>query len=72
MIIQGKYGSDGIGSILTIIDEMGNPSEIKCLEAHGKTNCKIVENEFLKLGKWNPAIKDGKSVKSQVLLTIYT
>ena len=72
LIVEGRHGCDGLGTILTIIDELGNPNDIRCLESHGKTNCEIVISEFLKLGKWKPAIQDGKSVKSQLSLTIYT
>ncbi|MFM9950033.1 MAG: hypothetical protein ACKV1O_19010 [Saprospiraceae bacterium] len=69
--IQGKFGCDGIGEIIVIIDEYGNPKHIEYLSVVGKTNYQIIEEAFLQLGNWEPAKDQGKSVKSQVVLTIY-
>lgn len=69
--IQGKFGCDGIGEIIAIIDEDGNPKHIEYLSVVGKTNYQVIEEAFLKLGSWEPAKDQGKSVKSQIVLSIY-
>lgn len=70
--IQGKVGCDGIGEIIAVIDEDGTPTHVECLSAVGKTNYRMMEKEFLQLGNWEPAKDQGKSVKSQVVLTIHS
>lgn len=70
-LINGKFGCDGIGYILAIIDETGMPYSLECLHTVGKTNAKIVQQEFLSLGNWEPALLHGKAVKSTLHTTVY-
>lgn len=70
--IQGKNGCDGIGRVLAIVNQDGIPEELEIYNVSGKTNARIVEGDFITLGKWSPAMFKGRSVKSQINLLIYT
>ena len=70
-VVEGRFGCDGVGAILVVIDEAGNPQDIECLWGMGKTNCIVLENEFLSLGPWEPATLNGEKVKSHMVMPIY-
>lgn len=70
--VLNKFGCDGVGRILAIIDEKGIPTDLDCFHTVGKTNKDRIIKAFLELGKWNPAIKNGAVVKSQIEIVLYT
>ena len=71
-IINPQNGADGQATFLAIIGKDGSISNEHCLQAVGKTNCKIGLSYLRKLTPWKSAIKNGKKVRSQIKITIQT
>ena len=68
--VHPKNGSDGQATFLAIIEKDGTISNEYCLGSVGKTNCEICLSCLKKLSSWKPAIKKGKVVRSQIMITI--
>ena len=70
-IIKCKYGCDGVANLLCIVEKNGELSNIELIGISGKISSEFAIKELKTLGNLEPAIKDGKKVRTQIDLLIY-
>jgi len=67
-----ENGCDGMVYFICIIEPDGSLTHDEGLNSIGKTNCDYGRSYLEQLTEWEPAIKDGKPVRSQIEITILT
>ena len=70
-ILNCKYGCDGVLNLLCIVEKNGELSNIEIIGNSGKISHISAIQDLKALGNMEPAIKDGKKVRTQVDLLVY-
>lgn len=69
-IINPPNGCDGFVTFIAIVELDGQLSNEYWIDCQGKTNPGIGLTYLAKLSKWKPAIKNGKEVRSQIIIRV--
>ncbi|HRC91897.1 MAG: hypothetical protein U0V54_12855 [Saprospiraceae bacterium] len=69
-IVNPPGGCDGFVTFIAIVELDGKLSNEYWIDCQGKTNPGIGLRYLSKLTSWKPAIKDGKEVRSQIIIRV--
>ena len=70
-ILNCKYGCDGVLNLLCTVEKNGELSNIETIGNSGKISHISAIQDLKELGNMEPAIKNGKKVRTQVDLLVY-
>ncbi|SHM83434.1 energy transducer TonB [Polaribacter sp. KT 15] len=70
-IINCKYGCDGTMNLLSVVEKNGELTNIELIGISGKISNESAIQGLKSLGNLEPAIKNGKKVRTQIDLLIY-